>query len=147
MDRSFAESLEGKTIDQLIDLRLKLAEKVAEIQGQLASRKRDKGEVAAGEVVLTGKDYWDWRTSALGALRNTQAKLSRLNVEIKRVRVAKDAADHSTAPASEDPLEMLRATYMILHHIASEVDLEPEEQAAKDRVQSYLRAHGFSGTP
>lgn len=124
------------SIEDAEERRIAAAERVSMIQGQLG----DKNRTIDGERV-SDRDYWAWRQKAVFALHSAQGELRQLKHWIKTANISARAVVGSAA-AHVDPSDLLSCTvalYRLLKHLATEVSLDPGEQAILDAAWEGIR--------
>lgn len=107
------ETEEPKSIEEARLWREALIQEIGEINLQLGNPDR-KGP---GGVRLSGKEYWTWRRSAIGAKFARETRLSYLKRWI-RDHVVEAHAARLEDLNPHDPKSLLRAAYTALKHVS-----------------------------
>lgn len=125
-------------IEELEAKRLKLVEKKMELAGQLADRNR----TGADGGRMESREFWQWHKRCSYALRCTEVSLMKLNVELKKLkRAAQGQADSARGAIPLDPFDeksLILNAYLVLHRLAKDVEIEPNEQAVINALRGFI---------
>lgn len=75
------DELEFNSIDEAKDYKLRLVEKLENIEAQLGNRDQTKSDGAR----LSAEEYWQWRKRAVAAKRHTVSTLRRVKEVIRQL--------------------------------------------------------------
>ena len=137
-----AERFKGRPVAELEAHFRGLVESNQRIQAQLSNQDRAHGDGSP----MSDAEFEAWRTLAVGALRHGLAEQRAAKEALKTAR-RRFNMDTPLRPASEldSPDALIHAALVVLRHMASEVEVDDDEQQVIDALDAHLRNGGKVG--
>jgi hypothetical protein len=127
-----------RTLEEAINARLDLVERIQGIEAQLAER---AAKVAAVRVPdKQYQDYMQWKARACRAKANMITRLARTKIEIQKLRRAESEARISARGGDTVLLDNLYDLTKSL--VSAGADISTDEQRLLDDVAAYLQNRG-----